>query len=302
MPREFRVLLQFSLNPFFQGLGEPGDPFFRIIFEPQVDQTDKWRVVHLPAQFKLLLEESGVVLPLGHLDTIVGWVIGLNEHFSRQVAPSRPPGDLGEELEGTLGGPKIGEVQGEVCGQNTDQGNPGKVMPFGDHLGSHEEIHLSPSEPAKDFLVGPLAGGGVAVHADHRDLGQHLFDLSLQTLRSAAEEEEAGGGALGAAIGGIESVVAVMAAEGPVRQVVDQGDAAVGAPVGKTAIPAKGKGGKTPPVQEEKGLLPPGHGFLQGLPQGPGEEGSLSPFPLFGSHVQDPNLGKRPTVDSVGQR
>ena len=75
-------------------------------------------------------------------------IIGLNDNLSGQGSPAGPTGDLREELEGSLAGPVIGNVQGQVGGENSDQGHPGKIVTLGNHLRSDQEVDIAPANLA----------------------------------------------------------------------------------------------------------------------------------------------------------
>ncbi len=92
----------------------------------------------------------------------------LDDDLSRNIPPARASRHLGEQLEGPLARAEVGKVKGRIGGYDAHQGNPGKVMSLGDHLGPDQNAAVTGAEAVQDVLVPPLAPGGVAVHALHR--------------------------------------------------------------------------------------------------------------------------------------
>jgi hypothetical protein len=88
-----------------------------------------------------------------------------------------------------------------------------------------------------------------------------------------------------------------MTMEGLIREVIVQGNAAVGALIDVAAIPAEGKRGEPPPVQKEKGLLPALDVLIQGLFEGARKNRGFLSAALFLAHVDDPNFRKRAVID-----
>ena len=88
------------------------------------------------------------------------WTIRLHHDPARLGRASRPPRHLLHDLEGSLGGPKVGQVDALVWLQDPNQSNPAKVVPFGHHLGSDENINLSAMDSAQNVLEATLASVG----------------------------------------------------------------------------------------------------------------------------------------------
>ena len=51
-----------------------------------------------------------------------------------------PAGDLGQKLERSFTGAKIRKTQGQVGANDSHKRYVGKIMAFGNHLGSHKNI------------------------------------------------------------------------------------------------------------------------------------------------------------------
>ena len=140
-------------------------------------------------------------------------------------------------------------------------------MSLGDHLGSHQDIHLTTSNLVQYPGMTSLATGGITVHPCNpgfRKLFQqfmlnpfrphsHLFQLQFATGRADA--------------GGWNLIVAVVTEAFSALAMVGQGNRAVGtlqiSPAGRTDQPA----GKTAPVQEQQALFASLKVVCQGLEQ-----------------------------------
>ena len=73
-------------------------------------------------------------------DAVVFRLISLDHHLTRLISPAGAPGRLGQQLKRPLPGTVIILVQRQIRCQNTDQRYIRKIMPFHDHLGSHQNI------------------------------------------------------------------------------------------------------------------------------------------------------------------
>ncbi len=80
-------------------------------------------------------------------------------------AAAGPAGCLGDQLESPLGGPEIGHAQHQVGRQDADDRDIGKIMAFGDHLGTDQHIGLTPGELVQQPGMGGPADRRVLVHA-----------------------------------------------------------------------------------------------------------------------------------------
>ena len=153
------------------------------------------------------------------------------------IAPPRPTRHLREQLERSLAGSEIREVQTQIGGHNTDQRHTRDVVPLGHHLCAHEYIDFVPVKGAQDPTLGPLARGGIAIEPPHASVREHRGHLLLEALRPEAQERPLGALAVDADRAGILTMTAVVAAQlpllgnvaapSPSRSVVDQRDVAV---------------------------------------------------------------------------
>ena len=133
-------------------------------------------------QLPLLRQEPLGVVPRRPDQGVVLRMARLDQHPAALGPPARAAGHLGEELEGSLGGAEIGQVEAGVGVHHADQRDVGEVEPLRDHLGADQEIHLAPLHRAEDPLVGPLGAGGVEVHARHPGAGIALRQQLLELL------------------------------------------------------------------------------------------------------------------------
>ncbi len=92
-------------------------------------------------------------------------MIGLNDYLSRNLASAAPPGDLCEQLEGSLPGAEIREVQRGIGGEDSDQAHFREIQPLAHHLSPQKEIGFTLSKSLQDGLMGAFPPGSVKIHA-----------------------------------------------------------------------------------------------------------------------------------------
>ena len=105
---------------------------------PQGDQAAEGRVVEAAAIGQFALEEGGVVVARGCLDCIVLGVVGLHDNAPPAMAAPGSPGYLSQQLEGALGSPEIGQMEGRIGRGDANQGDQGQIKPLGDHLRANQ--------------------------------------------------------------------------------------------------------------------------------------------------------------------
>src|SRR5215472_2689200 len=108
-----------------------------------VGKCGKRRIGHDAAEVELALEKGRVVLVNGVLHGVVLWVVGLNQHAAGEIAAAGAAGDLREELEGALGGTKVGHGERRVCTDDTDECDAMEVVALGEHLRADEEVECA---------------------------------------------------------------------------------------------------------------------------------------------------------------
>src|SRR5207245_10745141 len=84
----------------------------------------------------LLAREAEVVVPERMTHRVVAGAVRLEDHPRGLAAPAGAAGDLGEQREGDLAAAVVGEVEGGVGGDGSDQPPPGGVPALGAHTGA----------------------------------------------------------------------------------------------------------------------------------------------------------------------
>ena len=129
--------------------------------EPQVA---KRRVVGALSESELGIHEAfGVVLG-GEADRWMVWIVGLDQYAPGSRASPGAPGDLREQLEGSLGTPEIGHPESLVGHQNTHESHIREIMTFGYHLCAHQNIDIPLSNLVENG-DGPFSLRGISVEA-----------------------------------------------------------------------------------------------------------------------------------------
>jgi hypothetical protein len=70
-------------------------------------------------------------------------VVGLDEHATGTNGAPGSACDLGQKLKRAFSGAKIGQTHAGVRKNNTDEGDAGKIVPLGQHLGADQDVGLS---------------------------------------------------------------------------------------------------------------------------------------------------------------
>ena len=97
------------------------------------------------------------------------------------VATPGAAGDLGEQLEGALGGAEVGQAEREIGADHAHQRDAVHVVALGDHLGADQQVDFAGLERAQHALEVGVAAHRVAVHASDARGGkrgvQEVFQL-----------------------------------------------------------------------------------------------------------------------------
>lgn len=72
--------------------------------------------------------------------------VGLHDHLAFEFPPPCPSRDLGQELEGSFAGAKIGDVKSHVSIKDSDESHIREMEAFRDHLCSEKDIDLFGTE------------------------------------------------------------------------------------------------------------------------------------------------------------
>ena len=96
-----------ALEFFDPGVGHEVDLLGVTAAEDVTDEVTVRRVAELGALLELGGREAVEVETLGELDGIGGGLEALHDDHALEVTTARAAGDLGEQLEGTLGGTEV---------------------------------------------------------------------------------------------------------------------------------------------------------------------------------------------------
>ena len=175
---------------------------------------------------------------LGELDGVGGRLEALHDDDALEVATARAAGDLSEQLEGTLGGAEVRQLQRKIGVDDAHQRDAREVESLGDHLRAEEHVVLTGAEIREHLPEEVLLAHRIGVDAGHagarEELGDGLFDL----LGAVALPADLRRPAARAKHRGALLMVAQVAAGGVVGPVQRQRDAAALALDGLAAIRA----------------------------------------------------------------
>lgn len=198
------------------GLGHP------LLCETRDDQIRESTVRRIPGRRAIPDFTPGeclVVVPQGCAERGVLRSRGLDQDFARLVTTSGPTGDLRQQLERTLSGAEVRQVESDIGVDYADQRDAWKIESLGDHLGAEENVYLAAPNPLQEAAMRALAPGRVDIHPEYargrKELGHALLDL----LGADAGEDEFRFPARVALAGDLILVSAVMAHEAIARTV-----------------------------------------------------------------------------------
>jgi hypothetical protein len=95
---------------------------------------------------------------------VVG-LVGLDDRQAGHLAATGPPDGLGQQLVGPLGGPLVGQVEGDVGRDDADQRDLGDVEALGHQARADQDVEPALGEGVEDPLDGALVLGDVAIQA-----------------------------------------------------------------------------------------------------------------------------------------
>ena len=120
----------------------------------------------------------------GKLDRGMMGGVSLHHNLTLKFSTSGPTSDLGQQLEGSLPGPNIRDMQPNIGIEYTNESHVRKVKPLGNHLGPDQNIDLVGSEIVQGVtqLVFPTHRVGI----DSSDSGtvENLLQNLFNSLRS----------------------------------------------------------------------------------------------------------------------
>src|SRR6185369_10303086 len=118
----------------------------------------------------------------------VPWIEGLDQHLPGLVSPPGTTHHLTDELKSSLCPPEVGKIQGRIRRNHPDQGNSGKVMSLGNHLGSDEYIRLTAFKLFQDPRISTPAARRIPVHTRDTCFGKQGRNLFFQTFGPLSEK------------------------------------------------------------------------------------------------------------------
>ena len=181
---------------------------------------------------------------------------GLQQRMALALAAPRPPRRLAQELEGALGGARIGVGEADIGVDHADEGQKRKIVALGDELGADDEVEFAPRRRVELAAQGLDPARKVGRQHQRADVGKEERRLFRQPL----DARPAGGQAVGLVAVRAEfrprlDMAAMVADERGAEAVLDQPGRAIGALEAMAAGAAEGQRGIAAPVEEEERLL-----------------------------------------------
>ncbi len=155
---------------------------FRRSHDP--DEIHERRVPKAPPQREFQLVEAGFFPLQRHFNTGDIGIPGLYQHPPGSLRPARAAGHLGQQREGPLRGPEVGDVETGVGVRHHYQGDIGEVVTFRHHLRADQHSRPGLRERRQDRPGPRPAGKDVRVQPEHLPLRDHRPQLAVETLRA----------------------------------------------------------------------------------------------------------------------
>ena len=181
---------------------------------------------------------------------------GLQQGVALAFGPSGPPGRLAQELEGALGGARIGVGEADVGVDDADEGQKREVVALGDQLRADDEVELAARRGVELAAQGLDPAGEVG--RQHQRAG--VREKQRRLLRQPLDARPAGGQAVDVVAFRAKpwarlDMAAMVADERGAEAVLDQPGRAVRALEPVAAGAAEGERRIAAPVEEQKRLL-----------------------------------------------
>ena len=165
-------------------------------------------------------------------------LVGLDDRLPRPLAATGPPGGLGEELVGPLGGTLVGQVECDVGRHDADERHVGDVDPLGNQARPDEHVESALGKGVGNPFGGAPMLDDISIESTDPQRREALADLALDTLRATAEVANPRRAAGRTARRDRRRPAAVVAAEGPTGLVVDERPLAIGTCLDVAAVAA----------------------------------------------------------------
>src|SRR6185503_20036519 len=143
-------------------------------------------IAHRAPELQLALVERDVILPACELDAVMLRIQRLNDRLARTLAASGSPRDLGQQLEGPLGGAEIGHPEADVGRHDAYEGDPRKVVPLRDHLRADEDVDVALAELGPQCRERAFAADRIAVQPREAGGRPQPGDLGFDAFRAEA--------------------------------------------------------------------------------------------------------------------
>ncbi len=192
---------------------------------------------------------------------------GLDQHASTALTATRPPRNLDNQLGEVFGAPEVAAEQAAVGIEDADQGDAGKIVPLGQHLGADEDAGLAPADRFEEFVQPPATPRAVTVDADDGGIREALREQAFGLFSALANRVQTLLAAFRAYPGDSLLVAAVVAAQAVVVAVIGQPGIAVRAFNGGAALEAHDDRREAPAVDEQQHLVAGFQGPVDGVQQ-----------------------------------
>src|SRR6266481_4267766 len=128
------------------------------------------------SKFALLLPEAIKVVVPRKLDRGTKRRRCLHKNFAGDLSSSGAASDLGEQLESAFAGSKVGQMQADICIDDTHQGDIRKIEALGDHLRTDQNVDLSTPKSAKGLSIGIFSYHSIRIHPSQPGFWKKLLD------------------------------------------------------------------------------------------------------------------------------
>jgi hypothetical protein len=135
----------------------------------------------------------------------------LHNDPSGAITAAGASGNLGNELKGAFWSTEVRQHQTGIYGNNTNQRDIGKIMPFGNHLCPNEDVEAAGGKIVKNALESTTPPRRIAVETRNGQGGKQFAQASFELLCPFADVSNAFAMALWAAAGWWNCMATVMA-------------------------------------------------------------------------------------------
>ena len=265
-----------------------------------VDELVERRIFGLLPFLETVVEELEVLVFLGVHDGGSDGVEGLDDDFAGLDAATGAAGYLAEQLECAFATTKIGKVERDVGGNDSDQGDVGEIEALCDQLGSDQDVFFTAAEVSDYLFDRAFLLGDIAVETRDSGVGELLDDEFFDLFGADSERLNLGALALGADLRSAFLVAAMVAFELIVAAVVAEGDGARRAFPLASAVAAHEERRVGAAVEEQDRLVAGFEGLFEFFGEERAEKGRVSTA-VTGAEIFDEDFGQDGRRGSVGE-